>query len=666
MSRLAVFLLLLVPLFIPMSVSGVDGDTDLKIVEVYYSGSEGFDYVVIENWGAETDISDFYLDDGEGMITLPNRTLEKDERIVLAENEAAYRSIWQISPDYTWDEQETNFNLAKKGDDLRLCHNDNTIDSFLYGDGELRGWDGEGTDVLNSGYYAKRCDQDTDTREDWNWTRRWRVGQSDFATKTFESRNTTVYTSPDSAYTAIDDYLNNVESNLAICVYEITSLNLTDELVHLSKRGVKIKILVEGVPVTGISDKGLYCLNKLKTNNVTVRLIGKEKYSPYNYVHSKYMVADNKTVLISSENFGNTGYPHDPTSGNRGWGAFFKGESAADYYTEIFSWDWYYGEPYLTKNVEYVADLHAYPSYKPSFSALDVNGRVKVTPVLAPDNSLSDKTILGMVQRAEERIYVEQFYAYRWNNRTNPYLEALVNAARRGVEVKILLDSTWYNVEENDTDNDDTLRRLNSIAQDEELDLEVRLVHDCHGLTKVHNKGMVVDDKKVLISSINWNENSVLNNREIGVILENEKVGRYYARVFESDWKNDITPPIADAGRDRKVEKGSAVHFTGIYSWDNGNISEYMWDLNNDGIYEESGENVSKVFRETGEHTIRLKVVDEEGNMDVDETVIYVEEKDFSIGLDVEEQSSTSTFAVIGVIIVLFVLSGLYWFKYRN
>ncbi len=664
LSRLAVFALLIVPLLSPVVTSGGGSHSDLKIVEVYYSGQEGFDYIVIENWGEEKELSDHYLDDGEGIITLPNITLEKSQRLVLAEDEDAYLSIWQTEPDYTWAEQDTNFNLAQLGDDLLLCQGDMVIDSFLYGEGELEGWKGDGTEILTKGHFAKRNAIDTDTKWDWNRNRNWRVGQSSFETKTFTSHNSTVYTSPDCSHAAFSDYLDNVKNNLAICVYEITSPSLTNKLVNLSDSGIDIKLLVEGTPVSGLSNNEIYCLNKLQDNNVTVRLIGKDQYSPYNYVHSKYMVADNRSVLISSENFGNTGYPKNPTGGNRGWGAYFNSRKAADHYSDIFSWDWFYADTYNLKNVDNT-DEDIYPTYKPSFSSKNVKSKVKITPVLAPDNSISNETILGLIDDAEEEIKVEQFYAYEWNNRTNPYLQALVDAARRDIDVKILLDSTWYNVQENDTDNDDTLRRLNSLARNESLDLEVRLIDDCHGLTKVHNKGMVVDEEKVLISSINWNENSVLNNREVGVILENKEIGRYYTRIFKRDWKNDITPPIADAGRDRTVKKGKVTKFTGIYSWDDGNISEYRWDLDDDGIYEESGENVSKVFRETGEYKVKLKVYDEEGNVDVDEAVIQVEEQDFSLGIDVEEKNRTPMALILSIVLVSSFLF-IYWFKYRG
>ena len=47
---------------------------------------------------------------------------------------------------------------------------------------------------------------------------------------------------------------------------------------------------------------------------------------------------------------------------------------------------------------------------------------------------------------------------------------------------------------------------------------------------------MIADRRNVLVSSINWNDNSPRFNREIGVIIEHQGVGEYFTRVFDDDW----------------------------------------------------------------------------------------------------------------------------------
>jgi hypothetical protein len=57
-----------------------------------------------------------------------------------------------------------------------------------------------------------------------------------------------------------------------------------------------------------------------------------------------------------------------------------------------------------------------------------------------------------------------------------------------------------------------------------------------------HNKGIIVDGRMVLISSINYSDGSISENREAGVIIENEDVAQWYLDVYDFDWS------IGDAG----------------------------------------------------------------------------------------------------------------------
>ena len=93
-----------------------------------------------------------------------------------------------------------------------------------------------------------------------------------------------------------------------------------------------------------------------------------------------------------------------------------------------------------------------------------------------------------------------------------------------------MLDST-YGVK-----NEEMGEYLNGIAASENLNLEAKLIDNVMmGLNKTHTKGVIVDRSQVLISSINWNENSARNNREAGLIIENCDVAEFYTDVFFYD-----------------------------------------------------------------------------------------------------------------------------------
>ena len=56
------------------------------------------------------------------------------------------------------------------------------------------------------------------------------------------------------------------------------------------------------------------------------------------------------------------------------------------------------------------------------------------------------------------------------------------------------------------------------------------------GVDYIHNKGVIVDGVRTLISSINWDANAVLKNREAAVVIDSPDVGAYYSKIFDGDW----------------------------------------------------------------------------------------------------------------------------------
>jgi hypothetical protein len=62
------------------------------------------------------------------------------------------------------------------------------------------------------------------------------------------------------------------------------------------------------------------------------------------------------------------------------------------------------------------------------------------------------------------------------------------------------------------------------------------------GLGHNHNKYINVDGEYVVISSINWSNNSVTNNREAGAVVKSTNVASYLTQIFDYDWGNGEEP----------------------------------------------------------------------------------------------------------------------------
>ena len=112
------------------------------------------------------------------------------------------------------------------------------------------------------------------------------------------------------------------------------------------------------------------------------------------------------------------------------------------------------------------------------------------------------------------------------------YLQEAIAAARRGVKVRILLSDAYLDPKD-PKDNTNTVLYLTQLARRENLDLQARIFrHDLAALEKIHNKGVIVDGRKVLVTSINWSQNSPANNREVGLLLDHPDLGAYYTHIF--------------------------------------------------------------------------------------------------------------------------------------
>jgi len=64
----------------------------------------------------------------------------------------------------------------------------------------------------------------------------------------------------------------------------------------------------------------------------------------------------------------------------------------------------------------------------------------------------------------------------------------------------------------------------------------VKLAKSGDRYEKIHAKGAIVDDDRVVLGSLNWNEQAATNNREVILLLYGDEVADYYGDVFDADW----------------------------------------------------------------------------------------------------------------------------------
>jgi phosphatidylserine/phosphatidylglycerophosphate/cardiolipin synthase-like enzyme len=339
-------------------------------------------------------------------------------------------------------------------------------------------------------------------------------------------------------------------SELLLNVYEFTSVSMAELMASMAMNGTKVKVLVERSPVGGIHDSERYVLAMLTDAGCHVRTVGSNisagEPGAFGYDHAKYMVIDDGVTVVISENLVPSALNTSSSgSGNRGWGGVVWNMELASHFKGLFEQDWLSGSPYIGSAPEgYTPSNERELVPVPLTEDRVLEGQGDLVPLVSPDGT--EDLLLSMIDGTKERLYVEMLsLGMEWENLGNmepsPVLDAVLEAARRGVEVKLLLDDNFPST----SDNDEVVSYINEIASSEGLDLEARLA-DIQNISMVHNKGMVADDK-VLVSSINWVDTAFRDNREVGLSVELEGLADVFSSYFLQDWvpiSNDIDRPV--------------------------------------------------------------------------------------------------------------------------
>lgn len=474
------------------------------------------------------------------------------ETLIFADFEYQLDSHPNVSQMHTY----RTFSLSNTGGTVGLCTSTSIlIDLIIYGDAnyDISSWEGPNIPASGQGVILKRNRQnetfvDTNTALDWDHPRIYHIGQSDFPLRSYPSDAEIItFVSPDSSYETITNELHKARFSIDINMYEFTNPFLYKELVDALKRNVTVRLFMEGSPIGGIDEREKYILANLASQGAMIRLIVSDAElqvnARYQFDHAKYVIIDNETVIVESCNWAKTGVPKNPSTGNREWGIVIRDKQVAGSFSQVFEDDWnpLRTDSYSSEAMDFTIPLGfslsyeaSSGSYSPRFSAKTITSASRITPVFSPDNS--EQAILDAIDSATNTIYIQQLYIYRdWGENLSPFVQHLINKSQQGVKVQIILDYNLRYV--------GTIAILNETKQYMEgYGVEVKCISsEWSPFAAVHNKGMIIDNTTVLISSINWNEQSVRKNREAGILIENEEVAGYYATVFLSDWALEIT-----------------------------------------------------------------------------------------------------------------------------
>jgi phosphatidylserine/phosphatidylglycerophosphate/cardiolipin synthase-like enzyme len=445
------------------------------------------EYVVL-SFPNRTDLTGWTLSDGEDRVRLPNRTVS-GRVLVTGDPGALDRNGTVLGV--------SHLSLSNAGETLTLAYRNATVDTVSYADAP--------------------------ERERWRPSGWVPVGATERAVSRHGPAPVRAFVLPDAPGVPVE-VLRSAEERILLAGYSLTSRRVVRALERASARGVNVSVLVDAAPVGGMARTEAELLDSLSAAGIEVRAFG-GGLAPYDFHHPKYAVVDDRAV-VTTENWKPTG---TGGHGSRGWGAVVDSASVAADLASVFRADARAPKAVPWAQYREEASLRSGSSANATFPTRFSPRRLRAESVrvlTAPDNA--ERAVVSLLDDATDSVRVEQVSIER-----GPFLRATVAAARRGARVRILVSGAWYVEEE----NGNLVADLNDRAEREGLDLRAKVVEPRSRFEKVHAKGVVVDGDRVLVGSLNWNNHSARENREVALLLEGDAVGGYYADVFRADWR---------------------------------------------------------------------------------------------------------------------------------
>jgi len=361
----------------------------------------------------------------------------------------------------------------------------------------------------------------------------------------------------------------SAQKSIVMNAYELTSYDVADALIQKINDGVRVELLQEGQPVGGLvpeaKDIQKKIVKAMESNSgsqihgywmmTSETPKGKRRFR---YNHAKYIVIDEKGVMVGSENYSPSGQPEPgSSSGTRGWQTFIYDEQMARNFLKVFRKDintaqgdlvtLYSPKIPLPKILGRVADwvesmqnVATRIDNRFSWMLSDEPKTLEADNVeflTSPESSMVG--LMAFIESAQETLDVELMsFNPMWGKtgEVSPLFNAIVAAAKRGVKIRVLVNDSRAFGGDNESEKK-LLEMIEKISKEQHLPIQAAIADLPKMRVKyIHNKGALADGYKTLISSINWNQNSVENNRETAISVDSHSINEHYQSIFDLDW----------------------------------------------------------------------------------------------------------------------------------
>ena len=283
---------------------------------------------------------------------------------------------------------------------------------------------------------------------------------------------------PDQGETAIYNFINSATSSVNVTMYELRDTTVETDLVNREKAGVNVRVILDGAQ----KSVNQTAFNTLQSGGVGVTWSS----TAFTYTHQKTITVDNRESYISTGNLDTTYY-----STSRDYGVFDTDAADVAAVVAVF-------------NADYA---------KTSITPSDGDDLV-----WSPTDSQTH--LLALINGAQHSLDIEQE-----EFSDTAVVNAIVAAENRGVTVRVVV--------EDPSDYSSELSKITAAGG------KVTGYSDPNGFY-IHAKAIVADygtsTAKVFLGSENFSDNSLNDNRELGLIITDPAVLSGVESTFTADF----------------------------------------------------------------------------------------------------------------------------------
>ncbi len=287
-----------------------------------------------------------------------------------------------------------------------------------------------------------------------------------------------VYAMPETGANIILKAIENAKKSVRLKMYLFTRDDVRDALIAASKRGVDVRVLMELNPYgQGATNVDIY--NAMKGTPVKFRWASYD----FRFTHEKSLTIDDQIAFIMTHNITSSSF-----NSNREFGVLDSRIEDVAEIIKVFEADWEKVQPDLK------------------------NARLVWSPVNARQKWIE------LIDSATVSIDLEQNEWYA------PEIVArVVAAAKRGVTVRGIFTPRDPITADDGEPNRELVRQAGG---------QVKYVDDPY----IHAKMFLIDGQRAFVGSENVSDNSLNNNRELGIIFDQPDAIAVLRQTFEKDW----------------------------------------------------------------------------------------------------------------------------------